>query len=190
MATERVPQPEGQPSGPSDTAATDARAVVEELLAYVRQRMEATDITAAELNAVDMDGESFRVAMRHGMVTAFHEIEHSLIETAQRTGDQDGPLVITNSDGTIVTLDNAYFRAATEARDTRLSTPPPSDEELAEMRKRYPDAAWFWTRDVQDSIRRAEEDIATGHVTRFDSDEDFLRSFDQLDADVQLDANV
>jgi len=108
----------------------------------------------------------------------------------QPDAQPQGPLVITHSDGTIVTLDDAYFRAAAEARDTRLSTPPLSDEELAEMRKRYPEAAWFWTRDVQDSIRRAEENIVTGHVTRFDNDEDFLRSFDQFDADAQLDADV
>ena len=36
------------------------------------------------------------------------------------------------------------------------------------------DQAWFWTSEWQKGEREASEDIARGHVKRFESDEDFL----------------
>jgi hypothetical protein len=50
-----------------------------------------------------------------------------------------------------------------------------------------PDQAWFWTRQWQEREREADKDLATGKVTRFESDEDFLATLDErtkpLDAD-------
>lgn len=50
-----------------------------------------------------------------------------------------------------------------------------------------PDQAWFWTREWQQREREADKDLATGNVTRFESDEDFLAELDErtkpLDAD-------
>jgi len=47
--------------------------------------------------------------------------------------------------------------------------------------------AWFWTREWQEREREADEDLAAGRVTRFESDEDFLAALDErakpLDAD-------
>jgi hypothetical protein len=50
-----------------------------------------------------------------------------------------------------------------------------------------PDQAWFWTRQWQEREREADKDLASGKVTRFESDEDFLAALDErtkpLDAD-------
>jgi len=47
--------------------------------------------------------------------------------------------------------------------------------------------AWFWTREWQAKEREADNDLAAGQGTRFDSDEDFLAALDErtkpLDAD-------
>ena len=47
--------------------------------------------------------------------------------------------------------------------------------------------AWFWTREWQEREREADEDLAAGRATRFESDEDFLAALDErtkpLDAD-------
>ncbi len=47
--------------------------------------------------------------------------------------------------------------------------------------------AWFWTREWQTKEREADEDIAAGRVTRYDSDDEFLAALDErtkpLDAD-------
>ncbi len=47
--------------------------------------------------------------------------------------------------------------------------------------------AWFWTREWQEREREADKDLASGRVTRFESDEDFLAELDErtkpLDAD-------
>lgn len=47
--------------------------------------------------------------------------------------------------------------------------------------------AWFWTREWQQREREADEDLAAGRVTRFESDDDFLVALDErtkpLDAD-------
>ncbi len=112
-----------------------------------------------------------------------HELEQMNISQS------DKPLTITNFDSTTVTLDDAYFSRAIQARHARLDAPPPSDEELAEMRRCHPTEAWFWTRDVQDSLRRAESDIEAGRVEHFYSDQEFLRSLDDH-ANHDADANV
>ena len=41
------------------------------------------------------------------------------------------------------------------------------------------DQAWFWTSTWQEGERRASEDIAKGRLERFESDDDFLDSFDK-----------
>jgi hypothetical protein len=45
-----------------------------------------------------------------------------------------------------------------------------------------PEQAWFWTSEWQESEREADEDIAAGRVTRYDSDEQFLAA---LEADLK-----
>jgi hypothetical protein len=50
-----------------------------------------------------------------------------------------------------------------------------------------PEQAWFWTREWQEHEREADEDLAAGRVTRYESDEQFLAAVDErakpLDAD-------
>lgn len=50
-----------------------------------------------------------------------------------------------------------------------------------------PDQAWFWTREWQEKEREADEDLAAGRGTRYESDKDFLAALDErtkpLDAD-------
>jgi len=50
-----------------------------------------------------------------------------------------------------------------------------------------PEQAWFWTRDWQAKEREADDDLAAGRVTRYESDEGFLAALDEctkpLDAD-------
>jgi hypothetical protein len=50
-----------------------------------------------------------------------------------------------------------------------------------------PDQAGFWTREWRDREREADDDLATGRVTRYEGDEDFLAALDErlkpLDAD-------
>ena len=41
-----------------------------------------------------------------------------------------------------------------------------------------PTQAWFWTPEWQAKEREADEDIAAGRVTRFESDEAFLAALD------------
>lgn len=38
--------------------------------------------------------------------------------------------------------------------------------------------AWFWTETWQEGEREASSQIATGQTTRYESDEDFLRSLE------------
>ena len=96
------------------------------------------------------------------------------------------PLTITDSTGKTVTLDEAYFRRVEEARRAHLAAPPLSDEGLARLRAEHPDQAWFWTREWYDGERRVDEDEEAGRLTRYDNDEDFLRSFDDLDVDADV----
>ncbi len=50
-----------------------------------------------------------------------------------------------------------------------------------------PEQAWFWTREWQAKEREADDDIAVGRVTRYESDEELLAALDErtkpLDAD-------
>jgi hypothetical protein len=42
-----------------------------------------------------------------------------------------------------------------------------------------PEQAWFWTREWQEREREADEDLAAGRVTRYESDEQFLAALDE-----------
>jgi len=50
-----------------------------------------------------------------------------------------------------------------------------------------PEQAWFWSREWQQREREADEDLAAGRSTRYESDGDFLAALDErmkpLDAD-------
>jgi hypothetical protein len=50
-----------------------------------------------------------------------------------------------------------------------------------------PEQAWYWTREWQAKEREADDDLAAGRVTRYETDEDFLTALDgrtkPLDAD-------
>jgi hypothetical protein len=45
-----------------------------------------------------------------------------------------------------------------------------------------PDQAWFWTPEWQAGEREADEDLAAGRFTRFNSDEEFERYLDEQEA--------
>lgn len=91
------------------------------------------------------------------------------------------PITITDSTGETVTLDAAYFRRSAEARRARLALPPLSDEELAERRARYPDQAWYWTRERQDGEREVDGTTETGrHGPIFDGDEELQAALDAI----------
>ncbi len=50
-----------------------------------------------------------------------------------------------------------------------------------------PEQAWFWTREWQAKEREADEDLAAGRATTFESDDEFLGA---LEADMKpLDAD-
>lgn len=59
-------------------------------------------------------------------------------------------------------------------------------DELAQGRI-DPDQWWFWTPEWQQKEREADEDLAAGRTTRYDSDEEFLAALEKrmkpLDAD-------
>jgi hypothetical protein len=40
--------------------------------------------------------------------------------------------------------------------------------------------AWFWTNEWQAKEREADENLAAGHVTTFDTSEDFLAHLDRI----------
>jgi hypothetical protein len=50
-----------------------------------------------------------------------------------------------------------------------------------------PEQAWFWTREWQEKEREADDDLAAGRVTSYDTDAEFLAGLDErtkpLDAD-------
>lgn len=50
-----------------------------------------------------------------------------------------------------------------------------------------PEQAWFWTREWQEREREADEDIAAGRGTTYESDDDFVAALEKdmkpLDAD-------
>ncbi len=98
------------------------------------------------------------------------------------------PSTMTLSDGTTVTLDDAYYHDMATARRARLAALPLSDEELCRRRVEYPNEAWLWTRETQDAIRRTDETIEAGrHNTVYNSDDEFQAALDRIplpDADV------
>jgi antitoxin MazE len=51
-----------------------------------------------------------------------------------------------------------------------------------EVREIDPGQAWFWTSEWQNGEREADEDIAAGRVTRYNSDEELLAD---LEADLK-----
>src|SRR5947208_2767437 len=62
------------------------------LLTYVRRRLREVDITASDLDEVDMNSPAFQIAMRHGMATAFHEMEHRLMDMETPSPQPQGTL--------------------------------------------------------------------------------------------------
>jgi hypothetical protein len=56
--------------------------MTDDLLAYVRRRLDDVDIDVSDLNALDMNSPAFQIAMRRGMATALHEMEHRLTDAA------------------------------------------------------------------------------------------------------------
>jgi hypothetical protein len=50
-----------------------------------------------------------------------------------------------------------------------------------------PEQAWFWTREWQAKEREADDDLAAGRGTRYESDDEFIAALDErtkpLDAD-------
>jgi hypothetical protein len=52
----------------------------------------------------------------------------------------------------------------------------------------HPEQAWFWTQEWQAREREADEDLAAGRVTRFESDDEFLAELDERTK--PLDANA
>lgn len=50
---------------------------------------------------------------------------------------------------------------------------------LAVSSSRPADQAWFWTPEWQEGEREADEQIAAGQTTHFDSTEDFLAALDR-----------
>ncbi len=48
-----------------------------------------------------------------------------------------------------------------------------------------PEQAWFWTPEWQEGERQADREIASGQGKVYYSDEEFLRSFDDLDQELE-----
>ncbi len=51
-----------------------------------------------------------------------------------------------------------------------------------------PEQAWFWTREWQARKREADDDIAAGRVSSYDTDDEFLAALDERTK--PLDANT
>lgn len=51
-----------------------------------------------------------------------------------------------------------------------------------------PEQAWFWTQEWQERELEADEDLAAGRVTRFESDQDFLAELDERTKPLDTDA--
>jgi hypothetical protein len=51
-----------------------------------------------------------------------------------------------------------------------------------------PDQAGFWTREWQDKEQEADDDLAAGRVTRYESNEDFLAALDERSKSLDADA--
>jgi hypothetical protein len=56
---------------------------VAEELAYIRQRMMDVDIEVSDLDGIDLSSRAVQIAVRHGMATAFHEMEHRLMKRVE-----------------------------------------------------------------------------------------------------------
>ncbi len=91
------------------------------------------------------------------------------------TQPQKAPVTIYNEfTGETITLDEAYFTAQREAIREFLAHPW-MDEELADLRRQYPDQAWAFTRDVDTELREAEQRLLNGeHQHTYLSGEQFL----------------
>ncbi len=51
-----------------------------------------------------------------------------------------------------------------------------------------PGQAWFWTREWQEKEREADDDLAAGRVTSFDTDAEFLAALDERTKPLDVDA--
>lgn len=57
------------------------------------------------------------------------------------------------------------------------------DDGVLEVRPKIPvsaDQAWFWSERWQQMERKADEDVAAGRVTRYDTADEFLTSLETL----------
>jgi len=57
--------------------------------------------------------------------------------------------------------------------------------ELRPPTEHDPDRVWFWTERCQQMERQADEDIAAGRITTFESGEAFLEHLKQIDAQLR-----
>ncbi len=98
------------------------------------------------------------------------------------TQPQRKPVTIYNHfTGETLTLDDTYFENQREAMREFLAHPR-TDEELARLRRQYPDQAWAYTREVDDELRAAEERILHGpHQPMHLSGEEFLELLKDTD---------
>src|ERR671937_47482 len=62
------------------------------LLAYVRRRMMEVDVASSDLDGLDLSSPAFQIAMRHGIATAFHEMEHRLMDMETPSPHPQGTL--------------------------------------------------------------------------------------------------
>lgn len=78
-----------------------------------------------------------------------------------------------------LTLPDALRRAA-HLQEGDVLEAEVQDEAIVLRPKKLVDAsqAWFWTSGWQRGEREASAEIAAGRTTRYDSDEDFLRSLE------------
>lgn len=78
-----------------------------------------------------------------------------------------------------LTLPDALRRAA-HLQEGDVLEAELQDEAIVLRPKKLVDAsqAWFWTSAWQRGEREASAEIAAGRTTRYDSDEDFLRSLE------------
>ncbi len=94
----------------------------------------------------------------------------------QPASETTPPAIYNECTGETLILDDAYFNRVAEERRVWLERQLLSDDELARQRTKHPDQAWFRTPEWQAKEHEAELDKG-GNVARFESDEEFLRSF-------------
>ncbi len=87
----------------------------------------------------------------------------------------------------MLSLSPADLQQIAEEQNAWLASPPLSDDELAELRQQYPEQAWAYTREMEDGLRRALEDVKAGRTIQVDSIEEM---FAVLDADSSPDADL